>query len=58
MNDLKEQCTQLAEMLGLNEPISEDVLKAALQDETYATKLFSSKDLPGVLVSCQSWIDG
>ncbi len=49
-DSLFDQCSELGEMLGLNEPVSEDVLKASLQDENYANKLLSSKDSPEVLL--------
>ncbi|MBC7862179.1 MAG: hypothetical protein IAF38_04340 [Bacteroidia bacterium] len=46
---VKEQCLEFAQILGLNEPVSEEVLKAAVQNEIYARNLLVSKDSPEML---------
>lgn len=45
-NDLKQQCLEMGALLGLNEPVSEAVLKAALTDSTYAHHLLVSRGAP------------
>jgi hypothetical protein len=47
--DLLSLRVQFAESLGLQEPVSEEVLKAALQDETYAHNLRVSSRTPVML---------
>ena len=50
MNEnLDDKRKELAELLGLNVPVSENVLFASLQDEIYSNKLLRSKDSPDVL---------
>ncbi len=46
---LQEQCSQFAEILDLDEPVSEEVLKAALLNENYARNLLLSKESPELL---------
>lgn len=48
-NTLIEQRSQFAEILGLGEPVSEEVLKAAVGNESYARNLLLSKENPEML---------
>ncbi|SEW52791.1 hypothetical protein [Chitinophaga arvensicola] len=48
-NMLMEQRSQLAEILGLEGPVSEEVLKAAVGNESYARNLLLSKENPQML---------
>lgn len=46
---LEEQCRQFSAILGLSEPVPEAVLKAALQNESYARNLLLSRESPEML---------
>lgn len=48
-SDLADQREQLAEILGLEQAVSEQVLVAALQDEDYARNLLICRRHPGML---------
>ena len=43
---IDEQCREFAEILGLSEPVSREVLLAALEDETYAHNLLVTRKEP------------
>ncbi len=42
-------CAEFGELLGLDEPVSKDVLSAALSSESYARSLLSSRRTPQML---------
>jgi hypothetical protein len=44
--DLEQQCIEMGSLLGLNQPVSPAVLKAALVDPTYAHHLLVSRGAP------------
>lgn len=46
---LNEQCKQFSEILGFDEPVPEEVLKAALQNESYAHNLLISRESPEMM---------
>ncbi|SFW75053.1 hypothetical protein [Chitinophaga sancti] len=48
-NTLMEQRSQFAEILGLEGPVPEEVLKLAVENESYARNLLLSKDHPEIL---------
>ncbi|MES2134277.1 MAG: hypothetical protein V4506_18165 [Bacteroidota bacterium] len=48
-SSLQEQCKQFGEILGLKEPVSEHVLKVALQNESYSRNLLVSRESPDIL---------
>lgn len=46
---LQEQRAEFAELLGLEEPVEEKVLLAALENQTYAHNLLTTRDTPEFL---------
>lgn len=46
---LEEKCREFGEVLGLNQPVSEQVLIAAIQNETYSHNLLMSRTSQGML---------
>ncbi|MBJ2249108.1 MULTISPECIES: hypothetical protein [Pseudomonas] len=44
-----QMCAQFAELLGLPEPVSAQVLQAALHSDSYARSLLASRRTPGML---------
>jgi hypothetical protein len=46
---MEERCRRLGEILGLAQPVSEAVLLAALEHETYARNLLTCRRAPGLL---------
>lgn len=46
---LGDECRQFAEILGLDKPIPERVLKTALQNESYSRNLLLSRESPDML---------
>ncbi|TDD26654.1 hypothetical protein E1287_36150 [Actinomadura sp. KC06] len=48
-DDLLTQRTEMARVLGLNEPVPESVLRAALADDSYATNLLICRRRPDLL---------
>lgn len=49
VESLEQGCARLGELLGLDGPVQETVLRAALQDTTYAHNLFASRSAPAFL---------
>lgn len=48
-NNFKKQCEELSAILGLDYPVSENVLLKALEDSTYAHNLLVCRDNPEYL---------
>lgn len=46
---LQQKCLEFAQTLGLQEPVSVQVLEAAVRDETYARNLLASRRTPSTL---------
>ena len=46
---LQDKCREFSEILGLNEPVSPEVLQAATEDETYAHNLLVCRKEPAFL---------
>jgi len=46
---VKQKCLEFANILGLSEPVSSEVLQAATEDETYAHNLLVCRKEPGFL---------
>jgi hypothetical protein len=46
---LEERCRDLADTLGLDDPVPVEVLEAAVHDETYAHNLLASRRSPSLL---------
>ncbi|SDA19779.1 hypothetical protein SAMN05216315_11240 [Nitrosospira sp. Nsp18] len=49
VSSMEQQCMEMGATLGLNEPVSEAVLKAALADSTYANHLLVCRGAPQFL---------
>jgi hypothetical protein len=47
--EVQQKCLEFAEILGLNEPVSSEVLQAATEDETYAHNLLVCRKEPAFL---------
>lgn len=46
---LRDACERLGEILGLGEPVAEEVFAAAMQDQTYARNLLATREEPELL---------
>ena len=47
--EVQQKCLEFAEILGLSEPVSPEVLQAATEDETYAHNLLVCRKEPAFL---------